>query len=887
MKNNTLPIIILLLLILLGLYTSKAAEMPFVPPANDNLCNALPLTVDAGCEDTNLNTFMATDEANEPIFICAIGSASGLDTIVNNSVWYSFVAPAEPVYLQASSAIPNNDDNWQIDVYTLGGDCADLSNLTYVDCELPFVRFENSPIMLGTTFTEGETYYVRVSGGFNPFTMLQFDGIGCVSINTVLAPANDDVCDAIELAVDGSIQIFSNIGAGIQDGEFNITPPPSSLLGGADNTGWVPGTNFLDNSVWFTFTTPAGADQVDIDLLQSTILPAGNFNTQIAVYLAVDCGDFTSFEYVIGGDNSVPPGGGLLNVNTTLNLFCPVPDATYYIVVDGGTSFLFQPTYNQGNFTIAVTNVETTTLSVEALIEAPDCSGDDNGTIVLSPRGGAGEYTYEWEDENMTGSSFPNMLSVGDYSLTVTDRCGGTVSATFTVPSNKFGDVTADAGGDQAACEDEALQLNGSFTGGFPLPELRVYRNDFERFARHDLANIENFEVINEAVTVSMQALEFVGDELYGVGSDRNFYRINLSNGEPTLIDTIPVSTNLFALSYVPSADELYLLVNNEGRGEIHTINRSTGALSLVKTLDQLITGGVIDNEQNIYTTIFPDTLAVQTFAAEEFTYVGELFTNFIGFSGLEIDPTDDRLYTSGSTSIAGADVSWQSLREISKTDGTTLSTVRDFGNNAFFRAFAFEARTTPSYDINWSPASDLDDATVLNPNLENLSMSTTYSLAVTDACGTNEDEVELELLPSVETNVDLSLFEGEMYEGITLTMDTTIVLDLLTTEGCDSIVTVNISVLTDTEDLLLLADSAVRIYPNPVKDILQVNFDEALALQVIYVRDLHGRVIRRLDLVEGQEIFSLSTADLPTGQYILDLRGVKKRAIKRFVKIN
>lgn len=887
MKNKTLPTILLILLLCLGIYSSKAGSMAFTPPVNDNLCNALPLLIDGGCEENNLNTTLATAESNEPIFPCAVDNPAGVDTIVNNSVWYSFVAPAEPIYLQASSETPNNEDIWQLDVYTLDGDCADLSNLSYVDCELPFVPFVNSPIMLGTTFTEGETYYVRVSGGYSNFTLQQFSGIGCVSINTVTPPVNDDICDAIELAVDGSTQFFNNFGATSQDGEFGISPPPATEFGASNNTGWAPTTNFLDHSVWFTFTTPENVSQIVVNLLSSTTLPAGNFNTQVAIYQATDCGDITSLEYISGGDNSLPPptgGSFLLNINTQISLFCSEPNTTYYVVVDGGSSFLFQPIYNQGNFAISVTNIESESLRAGSVIEAPDCTDGNNGTLLVLPAGGAGEYVFSWDDPNMVGANFPNILTAGDYTLTLTDRCGESIIETFNIPASKFGELTVDAGMDESVCEAEAITLNGGFTGGFPLPELRLYSNDFSNLKRHDPLNLENTEVLNEVGELTMRTMEFIGEDLYGV-SNNNLYLIDTDNGEITLVDTLLVSGSS-SLSYVPSLDELYLFANDfsTGQASIYTVDRNDASLSLVKTLNTTVNGAAIDNEQNIFMAVFPDELVVQTFEEEESTFVGALASGFVSFGGLEIDPTDDKLYTAGQTSTSTG-AFWQQISEVSKTDASRMSVVRDFENSLLLYAFAFKGRTIPNFNINWMPEAGLDDINILNPTIDNLSASTTYDLSVSGSCGTVSDELQLDLIPSVETSVDISLFEGEVYEGITLSMDTTITLNLMTVEGCDSTVTVNISVLTDTNDILLDA-TAISIYPNPVKDILQVSINEAFDIKNIYIRDLYGRVIHQLTPGQQQEIFSLSTAELPDGQYVLEIRGKEKYAIKRFVKM-
>jgi Secretion system C-terminal sorting domain len=132
-------------------------------------------------------------------------------------------------------------------------------------------------------------------------------------------PANDNVCDAIELPVDGSIANYTNTDASTED----LEPIPDITIDCI--TGWCdPYVNF---SVWFTFIAPASGE-VTINLC----LP-GSYDTQLAVYEATDCSNFSTFTFIGANDNS-PEYCENANYASFLNLTDLTPGTTYYVQVD-------------------------------------------------------------------------------------------------------------------------------------------------------------------------------------------------------------------------------------------------------------------------------------------------------------------------------------------------------------------------------------------------------------------------------------------------------------------------------------------------------------------------------------------------------------------------
>ena len=377
--------------------TGEVLKIGFSTPSNDALCDAIELVVGDGCNGIpNINTDLATAEMNEPNFNCP---GSQADTTVINSVWYSFVAPANDVHILATSDdVEISNSPYQINLFSLNGDCTDLSNLSFEGCDIPVTNIQTGASLITSGLTAGETYFIQISGRVfpDPASVL-FSSTGCLTISEIMPLPNDDACNAIELLVDAPAQIFSNIGATAEVGEIGISPPAAANAFAIDIEGWAPTTNFIDNSVWFTFTTPPEGGHIQIDLF-GTIGLSGNFNTQVAVYEVVDCGDFSTYTYVTSGDNGfpAPPPGSFssaLSVSPRVDLLCTEGDKTYAVVVDGGNSFFFQPIRNQGLFSIEVKLIDSpNAASISTLDATTICAGDGEDDFVnVTVEGGNGE----------------------------------------------------------------------------------------------------------------------------------------------------------------------------------------------------------------------------------------------------------------------------------------------------------------------------------------------------------------------------------------------------------------------------------------------------------------------------------------------------------------
>ena len=93
------------------------------PAVNDDLCNALPITVNATSTGTQYNNVGATGQTSEP-------SAACFSQGINGSVWFSFVAPASGEVIITTDIAGATATDTEIAVYAATGvTCSDMTTL--------------------------------------------------------------------------------------------------------------------------------------------------------------------------------------------------------------------------------------------------------------------------------------------------------------------------------------------------------------------------------------------------------------------------------------------------------------------------------------------------------------------------------------------------------------------------------------------------------------------------------------------------------------------------------------------------------------------------------------------------------------------------------------
>lgn len=325
-------------------------------PPNDNcsLAKAFPaIPTDGSCASlTNQTTIGTTNSGVTPTGACTSNPGTA-----NDDVWFSFVATASDLVLNASWVSGETDVYFQVFSSTCG------STMTSLLC----TDNDNGGIMSGLTI--GQTYYVRMytytSGAY--YTTQNLCIYNPCPNGT---PANDLPCNAVNIPL-GSIASGNNSCA-YSSGE----PATPSCWDG-----------YTRNTVWFSFVAASSTAKV-------RTAPGSLRETQIAVYSGT-CG--SSMTLVACNDDAPDCGYTYLDISE-LSLTGLTAGVRYYIAVDGNND-------STGTFAITV---------VDGSSSYPATSGQEcvtpitvcNSTIVVGDPGYQGiGFTC---DQNNTNTSGPN-----------------------------------------------------------------------------------------------------------------------------------------------------------------------------------------------------------------------------------------------------------------------------------------------------------------------------------------------------------------------------------------------------------------------------------------------------------------------------------------------
>ena len=171
-----------------------------------------------------------------------------------------------------------------------------------------------------------QTFYIRTLKNQNPmkiiYTITTALVATLISFSTFAQPSNDNVCNAMAIVVDDPETIVDNTGATAETDE--VAPPVGNCL-----NAWCDGQG-AENSIWFTVVCPANGA-----LTISTCSDASLIDSQMALWLAGDCSDFSSFELIAASDD-MQAGCDLGNTYSSfIDIDGLQAGSTYHIQIDG------------------------------------------------------------------------------------------------------------------------------------------------------------------------------------------------------------------------------------------------------------------------------------------------------------------------------------------------------------------------------------------------------------------------------------------------------------------------------------------------------------------------------------------------------------------------
>ncbi|WP_372339294.1 beta strand repeat-containing protein, partial [Flavobacterium sp. '19STA2R22 D10 B1'] len=141
------------------------------------------------------------------------------------------------------------------------------------------------------------------------------------------------------------------------------------------------------------------------------------------------------------------------NGSATVTVSGGTPTYTYSWAPTGGTAATASG-LTAGNYTVTITDAnnctttqnftinEPTPMAVTAVQTDVPCNGGSNGSATVTVSGGTGAYTYSWAPTGGTAATASG-LTVGNYTVTITDANNCTTTQNFTINEPTPMDVTA------------------------------------------------------------------------------------------------------------------------------------------------------------------------------------------------------------------------------------------------------------------------------------------------------------------------------------------------------------------------------------------------------------------------------------------------------------
>ena len=149
---------------------------------------------------------------------------------------------------------------------------------------------------------------------------------------------------------------------------------------------------------------------------------------------------------------------------------------------------------------------------------------------------------------------------------------------------------------------------------------------------------------------------------------------------------------------------------------------------------------------------------------------------------------------------------------------------------------------------------------------------------------------IDLSFLSNYKTENNLELLVGDIFQGTQIFSDTVIIENLISVDGCDSIITTNISVLTSVKNFFK-KEIDLNTYPNPTSSDFYIEFDlpNAMAMEIKIV-DLLGikmtTVYENTFFQKGKHQLKINSASLTNGLHQIIFKTEKAIFAKTFVKI-
>ena len=139
---------------------------------------------------------------------------------------------------------------------------------------------------------------------------------------------------------------------------------------------------------------------------------------------------------------------------------------------------------------------------------------------------------------------------------------------------------------------------------------------------------------------------------------------------------------------------------------------------------------------------------------------------------------------------------------------------------------------------------------------------------------------LNLTVYPAYQMGIGAVIHEGETYEeyGFNVNEEGTYTQILQTVNGCDSIITLN--VVLSSLDEVEANDIKVKVYPNPANSYTVLEAQGLKEAIPVYLFDIQGRKVREYVMNIGQETLRIDLGGLPKDVYTIMLGNITKKLI-------
>ena len=135
---------------------------------------------------------------------------------------------------------------------------------------------------------------------------------------------------------------------------------------------------------------------------------------------------------------------------------------------------------------------------------------------------------------------------------------------------------------------------------------------------------------------------------------------------------------------------------------------------------------------------------------------------------------------------------------------------------------------------------------------------------------------------------IDASINEGETYEenGFSESEAGTYSHTLQSEFGCDSVITLNLTVNSSLNDIVANAIE-VSLYPNPAQSFVNMELSGEASETMVQLFDIQGKILRTYTLENGKKTLRIELDGLPAACYYLHIISDNRVVVKKIIKNN